>query len=69
MVKALCIRHAGSNESLCSSNVKLTGTTTVTAKPGQGIALRNMIATMPGTPEILLLNLLLQGWKHSCMAP
>jgi quinol monooxygenase YgiN len=39
---------AGSNESLCVSNTKLTGTTTVVAKPGQGVALRNMIATMPG---------------------
>lgn len=42
---------AGGNESLCISNTKLTGTTTVIAKPGQGVALRNMIATMPGALE------------------
>lgn len=42
---------AGSNESLCGSNTKLTGTTTVIAKPGQGVALRNMAATMPGAAE------------------
>ncbi len=44
---SLC-HAAASNESLCASNTKLTGTTTVIAKSGQGVALRNMIATMPG---------------------
>ena len=35
-------------ETLCPSATKLTGTTTVWAKPGYGQQLRDMAATMPG---------------------
>ena len=46
----LCCKtlHAGSNETLCPSYSKLTGTTTVVAKPGMGDKLMEMVATMPG---------------------
>jgi hypothetical protein len=39
---------AGSNETLCPSHSKLTGTTTIIAKPGMGDKLMEMVATMPG---------------------
>ena len=39
---------AGSNETLCPSQSKLTGTTTIVAKPGMGDKLMEMVATMPG---------------------
>ena len=40
--------NAATNESLCASYTKLTGTTTVFAKPGMGKQLLDMAATMPG---------------------
>ena len=42
---------AASNETLCQSATKLTGTTTVWAKPGLEQKLVNMAATMPGTSD------------------
>lgn len=44
---------AASNESLCPSHTKLTGTTTIVAKPGLGAVMRDMIATMPGACNIV----------------
>ena len=50
-------KAAPSNELLCESSVMLTGFTKVVAKPGMGIELLSMAATMPGAPALTLLGM------------
>ena len=57
---------APSSELMCESSVMLTGFTKVVAKPGMGLELLSMAATMPGAPALYLAWNAYSGLMAAC---